>query len=124
MLARVCLSDLHLGDARSVLSSPEIAFQTVTYLANLSRGAIGTLILNGDIWEECVPADMKTLKNGLAASVLRASQGFLAELLRQVHVDTVVIVPGNHDLSLWSWYCQNAANESMAPAHVRRGHGG
>jgi 3',5'-cyclic AMP phosphodiesterase CpdA len=113
MLARVCLSDLHLGDARGVLSSPEIASQTVSYLADLSGGAIGALILNGDIWEECVPADMKTLKNGLAASVLSASQGFLAELLRQVHVDTVVIVPGNHDLSLWSWYCHAAANDFL-----------
>ena len=103
MLARVCLSDLHLGDARSVLSSPEIAASVVADLVELSGGAIGTLILNGDVWEECVPADMKILQSGIASSVLRASQGFLGALLQQIHVETVVVVPGNHDLSLWSW---------------------
>ena len=61
MISRLCLSDLHLGDARSVLSSPEIADQVVNELATLSGGAIGTLILNGDMWEECVPADLTKL---------------------------------------------------------------
>ena len=113
MISRLCLSDLHLGDARSVLSSPEIADQVVNELATLSGGAIGTLILNGDIWEECVPADMTHLSFGIATSVLKASQRFLGDLIRAVHVDRIVVVPGNHDLSLWSWYCDKAAKESL-----------
>jgi hypothetical protein len=110
MIARLCLSDLHLGDERSVLSHEAVARQVVSDLVTLSGGAIGTLILNGDVWEECVPADMKLMENGLASSVLLASKHFLGELLRQIHVETIVVVPGNHDLSLWSWYCHSAAN--------------
>lgn len=112
MVSRLCLSDLHLGDARSVLSSPEIASRVVSDLALLSGGAIGTLILNGDVWEECVPSDMTKLSFGIATSVLTASKQFLGELLRQVQINTIVVVPGNHDLSLWSWYCEKAAKES------------
>jgi len=71
MLARVCLSDLHLGDARSVLSNPEISSQVVSELVKLSGGTIGTLILNGDVWEESVPSDMTMMASGLAQSARR-----------------------------------------------------
>jgi len=113
MLARVCLSDLHLGDARSVLSNPEISSQVVSELVKLSGGTIGTLILNGDVWEESVPSDMTMMASGLAQSVLRASKRFLGDLLMQIHVETIVVVPGNHDLSLWAWYCGVAAQEPL-----------
>lgn len=113
MISRLCLSDLHLGDARSVLSSPEIADQVVTELTKISGGSIGTLVLNGDVWEECVPANMTTLVSGIAESVLTASKRFLGGLLRNIHVDHIVVVPGNHDLSLWDWYCKTAAKEPL-----------
>lgn len=106
MLARVQLSDLHLGDPRSTLSCPEVADQVTDSLAEISDGKVGKLVLAGDVHEECVPADLDRLEDGVAASVARASEHFFGSLFRKVKVDEVVWVPGNHDLSAWDWYCR------------------
>lgn len=108
MIARMCLSDLHLGDPRSVLSDPATSTRVADQVADISGGEVGTLVLLGDVWEECVPADPQILQGGLASSVLRASRAFFRELHAKVRVGRIVYVPGNHDLSLWSWYCRNA----------------
>ena len=106
MIARLCLSDLHLGDDRSTLSSPDVVSTVVQNLREISGGEIDVLILNGDIWEECVPSDM-SLVGGLSRSVFLASQRFFGELFSQIKVNKVVLVPGNHDLCLWDWYAKS-----------------
>lgn len=106
MIARLCLSDMHLGDPRSTLSNPEVAAKVAAELAGLSGGEVGELVLNGDVWEECVPGDMDKMAEGLAASVLGCSRTFFGALFAKIKVGKVVYVPGNHDLSLWSWYCR------------------
>ena len=114
MIARLCLSDLHLGDDRSTLSSPDVVRGVVSSLREISDGAIDTLILNGDIWEECVPSDM-TLELGLSRSVVRTSQYFFGPLFSQIKVRKVVLVPGNHDLCLWNWYARNKGIDKFTP---------
>ena len=117
MIARMCLSDLHLGDPRSELSDPAASARVAARLAEVSGGEVGTLVLNGDVWDECVPANPEVLRGGLAASVLDASRAFFENLLGRIRVGRVVYVPGNHDLSLWSWYCRNvlAVPDSCTP---------
>jgi hypothetical protein len=113
MIARLCMSDLHLGDPRSTLSNPEIADQVVDALYKISDGVIGSLILNGDVWEECVPANLTVLEDGLAKSTLEASNRFLGQLLCRVQVGNIVVLAGNHDLSLWRWYGQQIKNSTL-----------
>ena len=107
MIARLCLSDMHLGDLRSTLSNSEVATKVAAYLGEISGGAIGDLILNGDIWEECIPVQPGDLTKGLATSVVKASQHFFGELFKRVTVQKIVVIPGNHDFTLWHWWCQH-----------------
>jgi hypothetical protein len=99
----MCLSDLHLGDTKSVLNDPAVVTKVVADLANATGGAVDTLVLNGDIWEQCIPAG--TLEehpgDGFMSSVAKASRGFFSALFGAISVGQVVWVPGNHDLSLW-----------------------
>ncbi len=108
MIARLQMSDMHLGDQCSVLSDPEAARRVVSSLAAISGGQIGKLILAGDAWEECVPENLDQLEDGVALSVARASSGFFVELFGKIEVGEVVVVPGNHDLSTWAWYAKHA----------------
>jgi hypothetical protein len=102
MVARVCMSDLHLGDEKSVLSAPGVAAQVSVDLAHLTGGRIDQLVLNGDVWEECVPVGMdRRTEDGFACSVVMASRTFFSALFLHNRVDEIVWVPGNHDLSLW-----------------------
>jgi hypothetical protein len=106
MLHRVCLSDLHLGDGRSLLSIQQNSQAFVDSLDKLckvwdGKSEIGTLVLNGDIWEECVPSDLDNFRQGYSKSVLEASQMFFGYLLAKIAVKKIVWVPGNHDLNLW-----------------------
>jgi len=112
MISRLCLSDLHLGDDRSTLFSAEVVSKVVASLAEISGGSIDTLILNGDVWEECVPSDM-TLAEGLSRSVISSSQFFFGQLFYQIKVGKVIYVPGNHDLCLWDWYARSKDLDSI-----------
>lgn len=115
MISRMCLSDLHLGDARSVLSSPKTCREVAWRMALLAgepgpggeRPECDTLILNGDVWEECVPSGMgDELPPGalFEEAVLEASRAFFGAVLDAVDVRRIVWVPGNHDLCLWHLY--------------------
>jgi hypothetical protein len=104
MIARLQMSDLHLGDPRSVLGDPEIARHVTDNLARLSGGHVGKLILAGDVWEESVPGNLSNVVNGIAKSVDNASTLFFKSLYSQVEIDEIVVVPGNHDVSTWHWY--------------------
>jgi hypothetical protein len=113
MIARLQLSDLHLGDPRSTLSNPEVAASVVAQLADISGGEVGKLILAGDVWEECVPGNVGALSDGVACSVREAVDGFFGPLFKSVKVGEVVWVPGNHDLSAWHWYCQTMLGKAV-----------
>ena len=52
----LCLSDMHLGDNKSALNNPAIVAKVVTDVVNFTDPEVGTLVLNGDIWEQCIPA--------------------------------------------------------------------
>ena len=117
MIARLCLSDLHLGDPRSVLSNPEVAAEVAAQLAEISTGAISELVLNGDVWEECVPGNMDDRTDGIATSVRHGSQIFFGALFEKIDVGKVVYVPGNHDLSLWRWYSRTSLGAPTTCTH-------
>jgi hypothetical protein len=114
MIARLCLSDLHLGDPRSTLSNPEVAAEVASQLVEISGGKITELVLNGDVWEECVPGNMDDRTDGIATSVLHGSQIFFGALFEKIEVGKMVYVPGNHDLSLWRWYRRTCLNSQIA----------
>jgi hypothetical protein len=110
-MRRVCLSDLHLGDDRSILADVRNVRSFVDSLAeNVRRwdglqwtmpATIDTLVLCGDIWEESVPSDLDHFENSYSRSVLEASRNFFGYLFKSIDVKKIVWVPGNHDLSLW-----------------------
>lgn len=106
MIARLQMSDLHLGDDRSVLSLLDVVHKVAHDLAHLSGGHVGKLILAGDVWEESVPYDLGDLEDGIARSVLEASTKFFTSLFELVQVNEIVVVPGNHDLCTWQRYCK------------------
>lgn len=103
MAKMACLSDMHMGDNKSALNNPAIVAKVVQDIAGATNGAIETLVLNGDVWEQCIPAG--TLEenpgDGFCSSVATASSGFFATLFGKIKVGKIVWVPGNHDLSLW-----------------------
>ena len=115
MIARLQLSDLHLGDPRSTLSSPEVADAATDALAEISGGEVRKLVLAGDSHEECVPGSPGDLARGVARSVVRASESFFGSLFRKVRVGELVWVPGNHDLSAWHWYRQQGKQPTVTP---------
>lgn len=110
----LCLSDLHLGDGRSALDDPDSADLVARNLAGiLGREPLDTLVLNGDIWEECVPAGLGEPREGIFnRRVLAASRTFFSLLFGKVRVENVVWVPGNHDLNLWEAYLAKHAMTS------------
>jgi hypothetical protein len=91
-----------------VLSRPAVVASVTEQLADLTEGELDTLILNGDVWEECVPAGISDLGTGeiFQHSVLEASRRFFGNLFARVDVRRVVWIPGNHDLSLWYRWCR------------------
>ena len=98
----VCLSDLHLGDIACLLNDPARANQVADQVAACCGGSIGALVLNGDVWEQCIPShDGGPPDRGFHPMVCQASQGFFGRLLDQTKVGKIVLVPGNHDLTLW-----------------------
>jgi hypothetical protein len=103
MAKMLCLSDLHLGDNKSALNDSTVASKVTTALASFTKCSVDVLVLNGDIWEQCIPAG--TLEenpgDGFVSSVAKTSRGFFEPLFRKIDIGTVVWVPGNHDLSLW-----------------------
>ena len=97
-----CLSDLHFGDVGCVLNDPAKANHLADQVADRCGGSIGTLVLNGDIWEQCIPThDGGARQNGFYPKVYQGSQGFFGRLLDKAKVGKIVVIFGNHDLSLW-----------------------
>ncbi len=111
MIAKLQISDFHLGDPRSTLGNPDVAAEVVRQIARISGGQIGKLIVAGDAHEECVPGGLNRLHDGVAVSVLEASRGFFGLLYDEVDVGETVVVPGNHDLCTWVWYCDQTRSD-------------
>lgn len=98
----VCLSDFHLGDAGCALKNQAAASSLADYLAQVTNKSIDTLVLNGDIWEQCIPVHTgQNPERGFFRSVASASQQVFGAILGQIAVKRMVWVPGNHDFTLF-----------------------
>lgn len=108
MARLVSISDLHLGDRGvdgSILDSREACIHFAEILGQITHGKIDTLVINGDIFEACVPKRnwiKGTGAFGLATSTVDDANRFFLELAKEVAVEFLVWVPGNHDLSLYA----------------------
>lgn len=111
MAELVAVSDLHLGDrdenAGSVLGSLSACKNFAEGLLAIAGSKIKTLVINGDLFEACVPERSlkenflhKTSIFGLYNSVIEDSQKFFACLTDRIQIESLIWIPGNHDLSL------------------------
>jgi hypothetical protein len=106
------ISDLHLGDRGvdgSILDSEQACAHFAELVGQITRGRIDTLVINGDLFEACVPERSvkgeilgKRADFGLVESTLQDAYRFFTELAKQVTVNLLVWVPGNHDYSLFT----------------------
>ena len=98
----VALSDLHLGYELSVLNDPAAQNRVVEELADLCSGKTDRLILNGDIFEGCVPSDAGTCDPaGFSPRVAQVSRSFFQKIADKIEVASLVFVWGNHDYTMW-----------------------
>jgi len=127
-IAYVCLSDLHLGDADSVLTQvaptpegrpqPSAALQQLVVclrtLAASQQGPPPTLILNGDVLE---------LAFGPMHHALGVFEHFLARLTEpgREAVGKIVYVPGNHDHHIWELARETRYARDLATSHTADG---
>ena len=112
-LRYICLSDLHLGAADSLLthidgmdqSSPALPSQSLVLFAEalratakrLSDGTLPTLVLLGDVM------DLGLSPAGVTAKAfLRFLDVLFPEDGERLFQPDIVCVPGNHDYSIWS----------------------
>ena len=97
-----CLSDLHFGDVACLLNDPGRANRLADQVAARCRESVGTLVLNGDVWEQCIPShDGGAPGRGFYPRVCQSSRNFFGRLLDKTSVGKIVVIFGNHDLSLW-----------------------
>lgn len=127
-IAYICLSDLHLGDSDSLLTSAaqtsegrpgpsDVLAQLVTCLGELTAGQDGplpTLILNGDILE---------LAFGPLNHALGVFESFLEMLTSRDNpvVGRIVYVPGNHDHHIWELARETQYALALAARHSESG---
>lgn len=98
----VCLSDLHMGYDRSVLTDLGTHAKIAGQIAEIAGGSTKRLILNGDCFEACVPLRVgEHDAAGFPTTMAAASQRFLGTLLNRMTADELVILWGNHDYCLW-----------------------
>ena len=107
----VCISDTHLGYDRSLLNDLDAQDILATEMGRLCGGSGGVvprkgkvdyLILNGDIWEGCIPKDAGAeAVAGVTPFLGQVSRTFFAALDRHLEYGQLVIVPGNHDFTLF-----------------------
>jgi hypothetical protein len=98
----VVLSDLHLGYDNSLLNVKGAQERLAIEIANLCGGETDRLILNGDAFEGCVPCDAGTYDPaGFSPYMASSTRSFFEALLNRIAVESLIIVWGNHDYSLW-----------------------
>ena len=98
----VALSDLHLGYDDSTLADPAARDDLGAAICDLCGGDTDRLILNGDAFEACVPHDAGTYDpSGFNPAMAACARGFFSAILRHLRVQSLIIVWGNHDYSMW-----------------------
>jgi hypothetical protein len=98
----VALSDLHLGYDNSVLNDPNAQDHLASEIAKLCEGSTDRLILNGDVFEGCVPRNAGVYDAaGLPPFMASCARSFFAAMLTHMNIESLIIVWGNHDFSTW-----------------------
>lgn len=100
-LKYLAISDAHLGDATSMLSYAE----GCRHLREVIRTHLGAgeqveteqLLLLGDIPER---------SHATLDEMMSSTHGFVESLAEAVSFEKVVYMPGNHDHTLWTEYCE------------------
>jgi len=114
----VVLSDMHLGYDRSILNNQEAINKLAAEIGKAcggnedQKGFTEKLVLNGDCFEICIPLDTGFKYGTISPFTSTVSSAFFAALAETTRVNEIVIVPGNHDWSLWR---QLLVNNSRVP---------
>lgn len=100
-LKYLAISDAHLGDATSMLSYPEgcrhLGEVIRTHLGEGEKVEVEQLILLGDIPER---------SHATPDEMISTTHRFMDTLGESVSFQKVVYMPGNHDHTLWTAYCE------------------
>ena len=89
------ISDLHLGDPRSMLDDEGGRAALVEQIADAcKRRGVRTLVLNGDVLELALASE---------ESAFRSARALFADLNRVRGLDRVVVIIGNHDHRLFEY---------------------
>ena len=98
----IALSDIHLGYDRCKVNTPEVQEYVATEIAKLTGGVCDKLILNGDCFEICIPADADFDKDYISPFVSKVSKSFFSCLTKYTKFKEIVFTDGNHDYTLWN----------------------
>lgn len=107
-LKYLAISDAHLGEAPSMLTYPQgrrhLREVIRTHLGSGERVHTEQLILLGDIPER---------SHATPDEMLSSTHGFMEALDEAVSFEKAVYMPGNHDHTLWTTYCQKLYGEEV-----------
>ena len=108
-LKYLCISDTHLGEATSLVSYEQgrrhLADVIRTHLGAGERVEAEQLILLGDIPER---------SHATPDEMLASTHGFMETLGEAVSFEKAVYMPGNHDHTLWTAYCEKLYEQEIA----------
>jgi len=89
------ISDLHLGDPRSMLDDADGRAAVVKQIADAcEQRGVRTLVLNGDVLELALASE---------ESAFRSARALFADLNRVRGLERVVVIIGNHDHRLFEY---------------------
>ena len=110
----IAVSDTHFGYDRSILNDFSALSNLAESLGDICKHKVNRLILNGDIWEICVPKDVGDdgPVSGITPYTASVSKDFFSILGDYLDVQEVVIIPGNHDYTLWRQATYNNAPDN------------
>lgn len=110
----VLLSDLHIGYEKSILKNETNDAHLSELIASLSDGKTDRLILNGDVFEACVPDDAGEEKLfGLSPYTVNRAKSFFDALFKKMKIGKIVILWGNHDYATWEKLATNIGMETF-----------
>ena len=102
-----CVSDLHLGDPRSILDDDAGRQVFLGAIRNaVQTGGVKTLVLDGDVLELSLASE---------TSAYDAARPLFAGLAQIQGLDRVVVVVGNHDHRLWEQIPGDAKDKLDVP---------
>lgn len=108
-LKYLCISDTHLGEATSLVSYEQgrrhLADVIRTHLGGGQKVEAEQLILMGDIPER---------SHATPEEMLTSTHGFMETLGGAVSFEKTVYMPGNHDHTLWTAYCEKLYEQEVA----------